>query len=227
MPDISPTPDAEWDYTGVMEIFTLNFTKGASAYTSTQKTIRPNTTSATDHDSLVYQFVGPPLAAQTISGTFKSYVQARENAATSNFRSQIILRVVNKTGTVVRGVLYAGDLTSLTGDPASEWNASTSVEVNRAFPTGGSTALSSLAILAEDRIVAEYGGRSHRTGATNGFGAIAIGEAGSSVSTDLPEDETDNTTTKAPWIEFSGTIGLYVPPKAIFVPRRTKTRLRR
>jgi len=187
----------------------LNAVKGSSAREDSGSLLsEPNTITTSNQDLLQGQHISEPLAAQTISGTFKCYLQARESNAAANWRSQIIIRVVSNDGTTVRGTLYAGDTGTLTGDPTSEWNASTSAEESRAFPVGGSTALSSLAISAQDRLVVETGAREHNTQNTNRQGAIVYGEPAGG---DLAENETQTATNLAGWIEFSGTIGLYVP----------------
>lgn len=211
-PDISPAVAAEWDVVTHLTRRTLNIVKGSSAREDTATLLQePNTMTTSNNDLLQGQHISPELAAQTISGTFKCYLQCRQSNAAANWRSQIILRVVSHDGTTVRGTLYAGDLSTLTGDPSGEWNSSTSVEVSRSFPFGGATALSSLAISDRDRIVVETGARQHNTQSTIRNGAIVYGEPATG---DLPENETENATNLAGWIQFSGTIGLYVPSTA-------------
>jgi hypothetical protein len=161
---------------------------------------------ANGDDVLMAQYVSPPLAAQTISGTFKMYLQTSEPNSTLDYRSQIIIRVVSNDGSIVRGTLYAGDTATTGPNPPSEWNTSTQT---RAFPRAGllPAALSSLAISAGDRVVVEFGFRAGAAG-TNADLRFRLGDNGS--GGDLPEDETQTAATFIPWIEFSG--GLVLSP---------------
>lgn len=156
---------------------------------------------STPADLLGGQYVSPALAAQTISGTAKMRMVVAEETANDNVAAQLVVYVVSNDGQTVRGVLYAGD--SDTANPPS--NEFGTAYANRAFPRAATTnfALSSLAISEGDRLVVEYGARMRGTARTS----VLVGyTTGSDGTTDLPEDETDTSQVKLPWIEFSGAI---------------------
>lgn len=153
-----------------------------------------DSTATSNRDAVIGQFISEPLAAQTISGTVKGQIRAQENALSANLRSQCIIRVVQSDNTTIRGTLYAGDLTTLTGNPTPEW---ATTATNRPLPFGGSVALSSLAIQNGDRLVIEVGYRKHAAASTTG--TLYFGD---NSATDLAEDTT-TTTANNPWIEFS------------------------
>lgn len=144
-------------------------------------------------DRLMAILVSNPLAAQTISGTAKAVARVSENAAGSDLRSQIVIRVMSDDLQTERGVLYAGD----DGALVTEWSTTVT---NRYFPQSGAATLSSVDVQDGDRLLVELGYRSHAAG-TSGSGTIDLGDDG----TDLPDNES-NTTQGAPWIEFSQTL---------------------
>lgn len=114
--------------------------------------------------------------------------------------SQIIIRVVNRNGSVVRGTLLAADTSAF----SNEVSTGGAFGVNHQFPNVNDTALSSLAVELGDRIVIELGLRYNTTGS---FGGIIPGiHVGATAATDLPEDQTDTTANIWPWLEFSNTI---------------------
>lgn len=192
--DITLTQDAEWDYaTGFLNLRLSRVKMGATAGTSGTFT---DSTATSNRDTLVAQLVSPPIKSQTIAGTLKGQGFGITGNASQDLRSQVIARVVSNDGSTVRGVLYAGDLATLTGDPSSEW---TTGFVNRMFPRGGAASLSSVTAQDGDRIVIEMGARKHAAASSSAQMYI-----GSILATDLPEDETDTGwNTKAGWFEFS------------------------
>ena len=150
-------------------------------------------TSATaPYDVILRQFVSEPLQAQTISGTVKGQIRARESDPAAQMCAALVIRVVSNDGLTERGVLLAYFPAALSSgfDPATS--------TNRKFPP--STALTSVTCQDGDRIVVEIGHRAFNTVTTSYTGYVwfnnTIGTA------DLPEDEitTDNL---CPWIEFS------------------------
>lgn len=151
-------------------------------------------------DVLLAQWVSPPLTAQTISGTFKMYMRAREGGAADDFESQVVLRVVNGSGTE-QAVLYAG-MTETADPPTSEWALT---QTNRGFPRAGllPASLSSYACSAGDRLVVEVGFRAFSATPDNNRD-IRVGDA---AANDTPEDET-SILDYNPWIEFSSSIGI-------------------
>jgi len=189
---ISPAFDGAWEETGAAIRRQLGVAKGASA--SSSETFTYSGLSASD-DLLWYQFVSPPIAAQTVSGTVKGQVRVAEGASTDDERAQVVIRVLSNDGSTVRGTLLAASAASLSSELSTTLT-------NRKFPLAAISpaTLSSVAASAEDRIVVEIGVRHH--GATTTSAAIAV--AGEDSGSDLAEDETD--TTGDPWIEFSAAI---------------------
>ncbi len=189
---ISPTQSSEWDFTTGFDRLKLVTTKINSA--SATKAAA-DTTATANRDALIRQYVSDGLEAQTISGTLKGRIRAQENATTANLRAQVIVRVLSNDGSTVRGTLYAGDLTTGTTNPTSEFAATLT---NRQYPRGASVALSSVTAQAGDRLVVEIGYRKHAALSTTG--TLSFGD---NSGTDLAEDET-TTAANNPWIEFSG-----------------------
>lgn len=187
---------AEWEASSTAVRRPTFRTKQSTAMTAVGQA---DATATSNRDAVVGQFISEPLAAQTISGTVKGQIRAQENASTANLRSQCIIRVVQSDNTTIRGTLYAGDLSTLTGNPTNEW---ATTGTNRPMPFGGSVSLSSLAIQAGDRLVIELGYRKHAAASTTG--TLYFGD---NAATDLAEDTT-TTTANNPWIEFSQTLVL-------------------
>lgn len=141
--------------------------------------------------SATYQLVGPPLAAQTISGTVTT-VLGFGNATVATFATRPYrIIVTDSTGTVVRGTLVAFNNVAGTAMQSSP-NYS-------GLRYANAVALSSLAVLAGDRIVVEIG-----------VGSAAT--AGGTYNASLGTNGADYANADAPagintsWVEFSGTI---------------------
>jgi hypothetical protein len=202
------TPDASWEKTTGHVVRRMGPSK-SSATASTSVSLASH--GSVDADTLLAQFISEPLDVdQTITGTVKGQMRVQSGLAALDPRSQMVIRVIAPGGTV-RGTLLAHDTSALT----SEW--STSI-VNRRMPLGGSVALTSVAGLAGDRIVAEPGIRQHAVGANN-TALLYGGEAAS----DLPEDES-TTTALANWLEFSQDI-TFTNESNVRVSRVTETGL--
>jgi hypothetical protein len=150
-------------------------------------------------DTLHYQLISAPIAAGPITGTFVGQFYANESDVAFNLRSQALVKVVSNDGATVRGVLYAGDLSTLTGDPTNEFTGSYS---NHQYPRGGPISLSTVVALLNDRVVAEIGFRQHQSAFAVGTTVIsddtAIGDLANTEATDVPGPPT-----KATWVEFS------------------------
>lgn len=206
--DVSPAQAAEWDITAGFDRLAMVRSRISSAMAD--KTTAKAASNQSNQDVLWRQYVSEPLDVQTISGTVKGRVRARENNAALNARMQVIIRVVSEDGATVRGTLYAGDLTTGTSNPTSEFavSAVALAGTNRQAPRGASQSLASVNALLGDRIVIEYGWRIHTTG-TVAYTASAI--FGDDSGADLAEDESA-TGTNNPWIEFSATIVPKPPP---------------
>lgn len=132
------------------------------------------------------QYVSAPLSAQTISGTVKSQVRAKDPDFEDHLR--LLIRVCSNDGSTFTGTLLA------LADHGTGASLTATLK-NRAFASSG-TALTSLAINSGDRLVIEYG---VFTGVLANASYLNCGD---NSGTDLPEDET-TTSAYNPWIEFS------------------------
>jgi len=140
-------------------------------------------------DSITYQFISPPLLAQTIAGTVKGQFRVAEYAAADDCCRAVVIKVVSNDGSTLRGVLLAHFPASL----VAEWAVGT--YTNRSIPP--LTTLTNVTCQAGDRLVIELGGRFFAGSYRNA--AYRIGDASAN---DLPEDET-TTSDYNPWMEFS------------------------
>ena len=197
-PPVSPAFTAEWDVTSAALRRTLQHRPTPSS--TAQNVVITETSTTAQLDYLAFQLVSAPLDGnQTISGTLKTLLRAREASTTGDFRPQIIVKVVSGDGTTVRGTLYAGDLATTL---ANELTQSTSLYYTTWFPGGATTGatLSSVSALSGDRIVIEVGVRGFNTTATSMNATIQI--AGYNGYTDATA-AANTSTTLNPWVEFS------------------------
>lgn len=187
---ISPAFAAEWE--------SVNTTRRLAVTTKISSSIaltsQADATATSNRDIGVVQYVSNSIASGPLSGTVKGQISVRQDGSGENLRSQIIIRVVSNDGSVVRGTLYAGDLTTGTGDPTSEWST---IATNRRFPRDAPVALATVGVQDGDRVVIELGARKHA--ATSVTAELRLGDNSGS---DLPDNET-STSTYNPWIEFS------------------------
>lgn len=193
-PPVSPTFDASWETTTSAVRRTLALTKYGPVQQEASALTATTNTPAGAVDRLLAQFVSAPLSANaTISGAIKGQIMANESNAAADLRMQAVIWVRKADGTS-RGTLIASNAGAL----ASEWATS---GTNRKIPLGGSTIPTSVNALTTDRIVVELGFRKHESATTSRTGTIQFGNP--TGGTDFPEDETDTTGTKVPWIEFA------------------------
>lgn len=193
---ISPAFSSEWDLATDGDRLAAVTTRIGSAMT-TKALDDGSGVSTSNRDRLARQYIyGPIVGNHTITGTIKGQVRCLSSSENFNLRSQLIVRAVAPNGSTFRGTLYAGDTTTLTGDPANEWPITTAA--NRYFPRGGSQSVTSVSVFDGDYLVFEFGARSHA--AVNfTLGSMIFGDDS---GTDLPEDET-TTAANNPWIELS------------------------
>lgn len=210
VPDIAPAFNAEWDNTVSAVRRTLNITPAGSAMT-TLNIAEPVGADASNLDYLLGQWISPPLKAQTISGTVSGRMRVSEGSSGINARAQMIITVINRWGTVVRGTPFAGDLEVLTGDPTSEFSTAL---VNRQMPRGTTAALTSVAVQHADRLIVSPGARLHNTLPQAFTMNFRFGDAG---TTDLAADQVDADDDR-PWIEFSADIG-FLPDRGLQLAR--------
>lgn len=152
---------------------------------------------------LMEQAVSHPLAAQTITGTVKGQIGGFVNSANLNATLALAIKVVSGDGLTVRGTLLATTASQNISTSPPKIVPGSSVFTNRKFRDALDNInipLTSLSILAGDRLVIEFGFRDVST-STSQQCNLKIGD---DQSTDAPEDETSNlTTTYNPWLEFT------------------------
>jgi hypothetical protein len=153
-----------------------------------------NGSSTNPSNSLIRKWISPPLAAQTISGTFKGQMKVNEADALLNAFSQVVVKVFSSGGSL-RGTLIAAHTNAL----SSEWPTGTATNRKAPLSALSPVSVSSLAVQDGDRIQVEFGFRATSTSTA----AANIRLDGSSGGADLPEDETSTTTTAYAWFEFS------------------------
>jgi hypothetical protein len=192
---VSPTISAEWEHQNVVR---RRLRRSVDSSTLTTTSYAPDgADDITDKEAHHRQYVSDSLPAQTISGNVKAQFQGLEAHANNNLFLCLKIFVVNQAGTVVTGTLLA-----ITRTAVGEYGTAL---INQTFP---STALSSLAINENDRLVVEVGLAGNSGPASGGVqghnGSLRWGC--SAAGGDLPENNTDTGTTLRPWIEFSNTI---------------------
>lgn len=146
------------------------------------------------------QLVSPPLAAQTISGTFKVQARAKDVNGSGDMRCRMAIRAVSDDGMSDLTVIAIGNygpntFVSATNRNKTFANGSTSITdftVGDDVPVGPGVPLGS-------RLVIELG-------FSNPSGdVISLDYGAPSSASDLPENETE-TGALVPWIEFSNAI---------------------
>lgn len=199
---ITPNASSDWEAGGASFVRALaSRTKSNKAFAN-QNFV--DTSATANRDSIIAQFIYalPIGTVFATTQTVKGRVLAFENTATHNLRSQCIIRVIASDETTIRATLLAGDLSTGTANPTSEWGLSAA---NRQMPRGASgvaIAANYTSVLG-DCLVIEQGFRKHST--TNGNGSIRYGDNN---ATDLPEDET-TTADNNSWIEFSANFPIH------------------
>lgn len=192
---ITPAFDSAWDDTSSVTRRPANTTKGTSAFAEVSDT---ETSTSNTWDVALGQFISDPLVAQTIAGTVYGVIRAREDNASANARSQMVVRVVSSDGATVRGTLLAQNNTTTN---INEWVVTTTATSarNAYFPVGSTgAAVTPVTVQNGDRIVIEVGGRAVNTASTTYTLAMRFGENASDAA--LNESAT---TEAAPWIELS------------------------
>jgi hypothetical protein len=150
-------------------------------------------------DGVCRVYVSDPLASSgTLSGNVKGIIRCQESATAANMRAQLLIKVVSRDGTTVRG-------TALAHQTAAGTEFGTTL-ANRKFPldwaASPGTALTNVAYSAGDRIVLEIGYRNDTTSTTTYTATMSFGD---NVGTDLAEDQT-STAANCPWIEFDANL---------------------
>ena len=201
---VSVTPSADWNKTTGAQ--TAKPLAVAGKTSTALANVANSENSASDYYRvLIQQHVSPPLNGnQAISGTYAMYIMGMEDNAAAEFGLSVIVRVVSNDGTTVRGTLLNGGL-------SSEWNTS--------LRNSGSNYndLTLVNALNGDRIVVEIGFNSGEQVSTTLYtGTIRIGDTG---ATDLPENETDTTQTKVPWLQFDDVTLAFSAEAVSWIPK--------
>ena len=191
-----------WDQTASSTTTNLSLTKSGSA---SEATINETNVSGS-WDVLLRRFVSPAfLSDGTFSGTVTYALPVIESQTSADAAAHVHVWVMQPDGTA-RGTLLANYVSS-TGN---EFGVNTPI-------TRGETGLtlSSVAVLAGDRIVVEVGAIFRNVTTSSRGAKMYVGGTGSDlvIGTTSPSIPSG-----AGWIEFSGADGLYIPP---LVPAET------
>ena len=185
------TFNANWGTTASAIVRPFSSTNGTSTLTT-----KTYLNSANDlSDFLMYQFVSPPMAATTLTGTFKMIMRVVGTQSASWFVGWASLRVMNQAGTSVTSTPFTPALIGATARFARITPATILT------PDGGGThTLTSSTVNENDRLILEVGFENQNTSTDDVD--FRVGESGASdfaytagLTTDLD-----------PWCEFSQTI---------------------
>lgn len=190
--DVTPVASGSWGYTSEA----LNRKLVPTTKSDTAIAIGTQIGAWTaGQNALDRRYVSAPLSgAQTVSGTVKMQLMAREYNNGDNSTSRMEIYVVHNDGQTVRGTCLAiGQY-----GPTSEY-VNNATHRNKTFADGDS--LTSVSASDGDRIVVAVG-HSDATGATP-EGSCKFGDP--TATSDLPENETQ-TTDGVGWIEFSANL---------------------
>lgn len=189
---VSPTFGGEWTYTTEAvrrKLLRHKYATGEAIASGTQ--IGPWTPG---DFALDRQYVSDPMEAQTISGVIRCQISSREHAATDNVFTRMKIFVVDNAGTTVRGTILAFGAYGQTGTELLDTGF-------RNKTWAENDALTSLAVLAGDRLVIELGYTD-----TTGTTPEATSRWGAADQAELTTNSETTTTAFTPWIEFSHTV---------------------
>lgn len=193
---LTPAFDASWEQTTSAVRARMTTYKQNSAFTSLAIS---ESSASSNFDFLFRQYISDPLNAGSVSGTVKGVIRCLEGSTDSDFRAQMLIKLISGDGTSVTGTLLAHDASAL----SNEFDATTLT--NRKFPlnwAGAGTTLSSVTANQGDRLVFELGVRSFNVISAARTATLRFGDHS---ATDLAENET-GTTDDNPWIEVSQTL---------------------
>lgn len=186
-PPVNFALHSDWDITTGLNRLMASTVKAGTALTD----VTTGTMTANGQQAIARQYAFGPLNPVTVSGTAKITIRALESAATVNAFGWLRLRVMAPDGTTVRGELLASPNGSFAEVQTTFRN------LHPQSYSGGSFALSSVAVTAGDYLVIEPGFQ-RGIGGANGTATYNYGDTGS----DLADDET-STSAGSPWIELS------------------------
>lgn len=146
------------------------------------------------------QWVSPPLAAQTISGTADGQMMGKNHSGSRSWVAVVMIRVMQSDGVTVRGTLLDGSVVSTGMYPMAEGS-----DPHRNEPLLVNQALSSVVCEEGDFLVVEFG--VYRT-ASWGSGDYWNFRTGDDLEEDLPvvANNVTDEVIRNPWIEFSNPI---------------------
>ena len=199
---ISPTADAGWQNTAnrvYRVLVTTKLAEGQGDHTFTETATDPELT-------VLRQYIKCGLEAQTIDGSLKGQILARESDAALNSRLAIGIRVLSGDGVSVRGTVLAITRTDANATPP-EFAVGVN-GVNRQFQDlSESTPITLSAVVAQagDCLEVAVGVWDSGNGTT---ATMTLRFGDNAGANDLAEDQTSSqgTTDYNPWVEFSDTI---------------------
>ncbi len=197
---VSPTFGASWtDSAAAADRIALVNARISSAFT--EKDVGSHTATEIAY-VLCRQYVSAPLAAQTITGTVKGVVRARETHNGANCDLAIrVAKCANDGSSVTEILAIASENDAASNAAGAAPEFSDIALTNRRFEQGVDDFdldLASTGVSAGDRLIVEIGYGKQTTNTTR----RGIIEFGDNAGSDLAEDET-STSQLCPWVEFS------------------------
>jgi len=162
-------PHATWRTTALAPVlYQLISSDEAASYT---KTIATTDTVTGQLSTYLATFISRPLTAQTISGTVKGQVAMFQDDALADFQTQLLIRVLDKTG-AEKAVLLPHSAAPL----QSELNVN--ALQNRRCPPAANTALAPYTCADGDLLGFEVGFKAFNTVATSYTCTLSVGSTG-------------------------------------------------
>jgi hypothetical protein len=167
---VTPVNSSLWhDGTNAKPPVLMQFAKQGSAFATT--TVAETGGSNVRHrNTRMVTMVSAPLAAQTISGTFRGQLLLWESNGAADLIPQATVYVVNTAGTSILSTLYAGDTRTTSIDEAP-------IAIGNVPCPGAAISpvtLTSFAVPDGARLVIQYGFRANNTSTTNFFMLIGL-----------------------------------------------------
>lgn len=198
---VTPAYGSQWDVVPALVKRIGTLTSKSNTTIAAENDADFAETSATVVNVLHRQYVGQQFGvAQTISGTVSAVIRTAETSAqggTADASLQLVVRVVSSDGTIERGVLYAGHTAALNATVGALGEEIPTTAASRIIP---GVTLASLAVLATDRLVIEFGHRAHNTITTAVGCRLSYGDPTATSDFTLTSG---TTTSLVPWVEFS------------------------
>jgi hypothetical protein len=212
-PGVSPSFGTFWNNSTSAVRRPLVATPGNTAMTN----LSHSETNAALQQYVFGQFIcATALPAKTISGTFNMVMRCSESAIGADAYMQVVIRVVDSTGTTERGILYAGQafttVSATTSDPNGEFGTAQSTRILSGI------SLASVTSQAGDLLVVEVGPCFTNTSTSSLSCTLRSGDSTAvgdhALTAGLTADD-------RPWIEFSD--DPFVVNQTITVGQATET----